>query len=108
MYFAPNGDCSVLQEVACADNIAGDASWAGYYAPLRYDNPMPGKYYVQVSTVFNVDRGQTYLRVTDPPATPFPQGQAGLPLSKWGLAILTLVLMGAGAMLLRMWRNVSM
>lgn len=112
MFYAPNNDCSVLQEVACADNVMGSTSPDAAYAPLRYDSPAPGKYYIMVSTVYTADRGPTYLNVTDPPAIttppPTPQGPRGLPLSKWGLAILSLVLMGAGAMLLRMWRNVSM
>ena len=104
LYYAPNGNCSVLQEVACADNIVcpddpatGDPT--DLYAPLRYDNPIPGKYYVQLSTTYSVQRGQTYLQVTDPPTLTGAKIPA---LSPWGLAGLTLLVMGVGAILLRM------
>ena len=104
MYFSSSGTCSTLQEVACADNIAGDNSWSGYYAPLRYNNPAPGKYYIQLSTVFNVDRGRTYLTVTDPvvPTTTY-SNQPRIPaVTPWGIVFMTLVLLGAGAALLRL------
>jgi hypothetical protein len=106
MYYAPNGDCSVLTEVACADNIAGNTSSLAPYAPLQYNNPYPGTYYIQVSTVFNVDRGQTYLRVSDPPVAPTTPSSVPT-FSTWGRGVLILVLMGAGAYLLRLRRRVE-
>jgi hypothetical protein len=93
LFYAPNGNCSVLQEVACADNLPDDGSNLAPYAPLRYDRPVPGRYYLLVSTVYNVDRGNTFLTVSDPPAQP----AASIPtVSTGGLAILTLVLLGWG------------
>jgi hypothetical protein len=130
LYYAPNGDCSVLQEVACADNVACAASSAASappkfsdppgsagcnsstpeYAPLRYDNPQPGRYYLQVSTTYNVERGRTYLTISDPPAAPPaptpPPVHATIPtMSGWGLAVLTLVFVGSGAVWLRLRRG---
>lgn len=94
LFYAPNGNCSVLQEVACADNITGDGTNLAPYAPLRYDRPVPGRYYLLVSTVYNVDRGNTYLTVSDPP-TPLT---SSIPtFSTWGRLVLTLVLIGSGA-----------
>jgi len=129
LYYAPNGDCSVLQEVACADNLSCaifsnsnsnappyndptgqdcSSSSAPLYAPLRYNNPAPGRYYLQVSTTFNADRGRTYLTISDPPVAPAPTPTpppvpARMPtMSSLGLAVLTLVLVGCGAIWLRL------
>jgi len=94
LFYAPNGNCSVLQEVACADNITGDGTNLAPYAPLRYDRPVPGRYYLLVSTVYNVDRGNTYLTVSDPPT---PATSSIPTFSTWGRLVLTLVLIGSGA-----------
>ena len=108
LYYAPNGNCSVLQEVACADNVEcndplEDTERANFYEPLRYDNPLPGRYYIQLSTTFNVDRGKTFLTVSDPPT----YGRGIPTVSNWGLAVLSLLLVVAGALLLRLRTRVA-
>jgi len=108
LYYAPSGDCSTLVEVACADNahqVSDDHDHALCdYAPLEYRDPAPGRYYVQVSTVYDVQRGNTYLSVyEDPVAATVPVPA----LSSWGLALMTLVLIGAGVILLRLHRRVA-
>jgi len=92
IYYAPNGNCSVLQEVACGDNAHGDYSPNTYYASVGYDPPAPapGRYYVQLSTVGDANRGTVRLAVTNTP----PVAAAPIPaLDNWGIAVLVLLFM---------------
>jgi hypothetical protein len=74
IYYAPNGDCSNLQEVACGDNYY--SSYGPAFPPYRgdgyveYYNPPPGRYYIQVASVGGVNRGAIRLQVRDPQEPP--------------------------------------
>jgi hypothetical protein len=103
LYFSASGTCSTLQEVACADNFVGIDPSENPYAPLRYDNPVPGRYYLQVSTAYNAQRGHVYLTVSEPSSI-----IARIPtMSSWGLAVLAMLLAGAAAFWLRLRRTVA-
>lgn len=104
IYYAPNGDCSVLQEVACGDNAPGEYSPNTYYAAVGYDPPAPtpGRYYVQLSTVGDANRGTVRLAVknTAPVATaPIPA------LDNWGIAVLVLLFMVSMWIMIRRRNN---
>jgi hypothetical protein len=96
IYYSPTGDCSNLQEVACGDNSPGPYTSANYYAAVGYNDPAPGRYYVQVSTVGDANRGVIRLAVTDSFA-------AGVPsLGAWGsITLVTLLVFSSGYLLRR-------
>ena len=88
IYYSSSGNCSTLQEVTCGDNEPGPYSSKTYYARARYDNPAPGRYYVQVSTVGAANRGVIRLAVTD------PNQDTSIPaLGTWGIIVLAAILL---------------
>ena len=70
IYYAPQGDCSQLQEVACGDNTYGPGSKYDQYGSAYYPTPRPGgTYYIQVSTAGRAAAGRIELKITSPAAT---------------------------------------
>jgi hypothetical protein len=67
LYYSPSGTCSTLVQVACSDNYYESYSPPsppeGAYAYLQYTDPDPGRYYVQLSTVGDINRGRIKLEV---------------------------------------------
>ncbi len=88
LYYAPNYPndpygCDGLEEVACGDNhyeeYSEEDQGYGAYGYLEYYDPAPGRYYVQLSTVGDANRGQIRLRVAEPPVElPCPMCAADL------------------------------
>jgi len=100
LYYSPSGNCSTLNEYGCNDNnYTGGYNPPnppyGGYARVQCTAPQPGRYYVQLSTVGDVNRGQIRLQVYDP--TP-----VGVPtFSQWGIIVLVLGLLGFAVLVLR-------
>ena len=67
LYYSPSGTCSTLVQVACSDNYYESYSPPsppqGGYAYLQYNDPQPGRYYVQLATVGEINRGVIKLEV---------------------------------------------
>jgi hypothetical protein len=100
IYYSSSGNCSTLQEVACGDNNNGPYTSSGWYAAARYDNPAPGRYYVQLSTVGDANRGVIRLAVTDPaPNVPT--------IGAWAIIVLATLLMASMLILLRRRSKIS-
>jgi hypothetical protein len=110
VYYVPPGqpnECDYLYqnyqmaEVACSDNYYApepyedEYGYQPYYEPygyVEYTPTQPGRYYVQVSSVYDANRTALNFTVRDPniPA-----------VSEWGLVALTLLTFIAGTVVLK-------
>jgi hypothetical protein len=104
VYYSPSGNCSTLNETACNDNntISDNPPKPldGRYADVRYYPPSPGRYYIQLASVGDVNRGKIKVNVYDagqlfPPSIPT--------ISQWGIIVLVLGMIGAALFL---WRRI--
>ena len=92
-----------MSECACDDNSHLQNNPpnppSGGYANMKYYIPSPGRYYIQMATVGDVNRGQMKVRVYEPPVVPTPA------LSAWRIVLLLALMGGAGMFAMRRMKS---